>query len=75
VYRQHVFVGQGSLRRQFLAFLGIWWAGAAMSFIGVPALVEGFGIKPFVAQLLVFIPVFTFSFLGHLGLTFRRSGR
>ena len=36
--------------RQFLTFLGIWWTGAAMSFIGVPALVE-FCIKPFVAQL------------------------
>ena len=75
VYRRHVFVAQGPLTNQFLTFLGIWWTGAAMSFIGVPALVEGFGIRPFVAQLVVFIPVFTFSFLGHLGLTFRRSGR
>lgn len=74
VYRRHVFVAEGPLTRQFLTFLGIWWTGAAMSLIAVPALVEGFGVKPFVAQLLAFIPVFTFSFLGHFGLTFRRPG-
>jgi putative flippase GtrA len=73
VYRRHVFVAEGPLPRQFLTFMGIWWTGAAMSFIGVPALVEGFGIAPFIAQLIVFIPIFTFSFLGHLRLTFKSS--
>jgi putative flippase GtrA len=74
VYRRHVFVATGPLPKQFLTFLGVWWTGAVMSFIGVPALVEGFSMKPFVAQLLVFVPVFTLSFLGHFGLTFRPGG-
>ena len=63
---------EGPLTRQFLTFMGVWWTGAAMSLIGVPALVESFGLAPFTAQLLVFIPVFAFSFMGHLRLTFRR---
>jgi putative flippase GtrA len=73
VYRRHVFVAVGPLPKQFLTFMGIWWTGAVMSFVGVPALVEGFGIAPFIAQLIVFIPVFTFSFLGHLRVTFKPS--
>jgi putative flippase GtrA len=71
VYRRYVFVARGPIARQFLTFIGIWWTGAVMSFVGVPLLVEGLGVRPFLAQLLVFIPVFTFSFLGHFKVTFR----
>ncbi len=75
VYRRVVFAARGPLTRQFLTFMGVWWLGVAMSVVGVPVMVESVGMAPFVAQLLVLIAVFTFSFLGHLRLTFRPRPR
>ncbi len=71
-YRGQVFRATGPVGRQLLAFLGVWWTGAAMSLVGVPLLVELGGLRPFVAQLLVLVAVVTLSFLGHREVTFRR---
>ncbi|HMM95763.1 GtrA family protein [Phycicoccus sp.] len=71
-YRGLVFRAGGPLGRQVVAFLGVWWTGAAMSLVGVPLCVEALGLRPFVAQLLVLVGVVGFSFLGHLRVTFRR---
>lgn len=74
-YRGLVFDATGPLGRQLATFLGIWWTGAAMSLVGVPLCVEALGLQPFVAQLLVLVAVVTFSFLGHLRVTFRPRPR
>ena len=73
VYRNLVFVAEGSLVRQLGTFLGVWWTGAAMSLLGVPALVEVAGLPPLTAQVLVLVVVVIASFLGHRNVTFRRS--
>ena len=72
-YRNLVFVAQGSVWRQLGTFLGIWWSGAAMSLVGVPALVEIANLSPLTAQLLVLAVVVVFSYLGHRKVTFRRA--
>ncbi len=72
-YRGLVFNASGSWTRQVIAFAGVWWTGAAMSFIGVPALVEVADVPPFRAQLLVLVVVVTVSFVGHRTVTFRRA--
>ncbi|QIM21424.1 hypothetical protein G7075_10305 [Phycicoccus sp. HDW14] len=71
-YRGLVFRADGPLGRQVATFLGIWWTGAATSLVGVPLCVEAFGLRPFVAQLLVLVLVVSLSFLGHLRVTFRQ---
>lgn len=73
-YRGQVFRAEGPLGRQLVAFLGVWWTGAALSLAGVPALVELAGLRPLVAQLLVLVGVVLLSFVGHLRVTFRRPG-
>ena len=73
VYRNLVFVAEGSMVRQLGTFLGVWWSGAAMSLLGVPALVEVADLPPLTAQLLVLVVVVTASYLGHRNVTFRRS--
>ena len=75
VYRNLVFVARGSLLRQLGTFLGVWWTGAAMSLLGVPALVEVAGLRPMTAQLLVLVVVVGASYLGHRTMTFRRPSR
>ena len=75
VYRNRVFVAKGSLLRQLGTFLGVWWTGAAMSLLGVPALVEVAGLQPMTAQLLVLVVVVVASYLGHRTMTFRRPSR
>ncbi|WP_051750346.1 GtrA family protein [Phycicoccus jejuensis] len=72
-YRGQVFRAEGPLGRQLVAFLGVWWTGAALSLVGVPALVELAGLRPLVAQLLVLVGVVLLSFVGHLRVTFRRT--
>lgn len=72
-YRGLVFAVDGSWRRQAVAFLSIWWTGAALSLTGVPLLVEALGLSPFPAQLLVLCLVVTLSFIGHRNVTFRRK--
>ena len=72
VYRRRVFRAEGSLRRQFVAFLGVWWSGAAMSLLGVPLLVETSPLGPLAAQVVVLLVVGAFSFFGHRRLTFRQ---
>lgn len=69
-YRSKVFEQRGSIPRQFVAFVGVWWTGAAMSFIGVPVLVESLGMHPLPAQLCVLVVVVVSSFLAHRRLTF-----
>lgn len=71
-YRARVFCSDGRVAPQLVKFLGVWWTGAAMSFVGVPILVEVFDVSPLPAQLLVLVGVVTMSFLGHRGFTFRR---
>ena len=75
VYRRHVFRAFGPIRRQLLTFLSVWWTGAAISLVGVPFLVEIWGLEPFVAQLFALVPVFFLSFAGHLKLSFRGPRR
>ena len=70
-YRARVFRSDGRLLPQFVTFLGVWWTGVAMSFVGVPLLVEGAGFRPLPAQVLVLVGVVTMSFLSHRELTFR----
>ncbi len=70
-YRARVFRSGGRVLPQFATFLGVWWTGVAMSFVGVPLLVEGAGLRPLPAQLVVLVGVVTMSFLSHRGLTFR----
>ncbi|MBT9255913.1 GtrA family protein [Phycicoccus sp. MAQZ13P-2] len=71
-YRGQVFRADGPLRRQLVAFVGVWWTGAALSLGGVPALVELGHLPPLPAQLLVLVLVVGLSFVGHLRVTFRR---
>jgi putative flippase GtrA len=71
VYRRQVFDVRGEISRQFATFLGVWWSGAAMSFVGVPLLVELAHLGPFTAQVLVLLAVFSYTFAAHAGLTFR----
>ena len=70
-YRAQVFRSDGRILPQFATFLGVWWTGVAMSFVGVPLLVEGAGLRPLPAQVIVLVGVVTMSFLSHRGLTFR----
>ena len=70
VYRARVFEAHGQLVRQFLAFLGVWWAGAVASLVGVPLLVELAGLQPFPAQVLVIAMLVFVSFLAHRHITF-----
>lgn len=70
-YRAQVFRSDGRILPQFATFLGVWWTGVAMSFVGVPLLVEGAGLRPLPAQIIVLVGVVTMSFLSHRGLTFR----
>ena len=72
LYRRRVFRSTGPVLRQFVTFLGVWSVGAAMSLVGVPLLVELVGMPPFVAQLVVLVVIFLFSFLSHHRVTFRQ---
>ena len=72
-YRNLVFVAEGSVLRQFGTFMGVWWTGAAISLVGVPALVELAGLPPLGAQVIVLTFVVLASYLGHRTITFRRS--
>ena len=72
LYRRRVFRSTGPVLRQLVTFLGVWSVGAAMSLVGVPLLVELFGMPPFVAQLVVLVVIFAFSFLSHHRVTFRQ---
>jgi putative flippase GtrA len=72
-YRERVFCSNGRVLPQLWKFLGVWWTGAAMSFVGVPLMVEGLGIRPLPAQLLVLVGVVAMSFLSHRGITFRAA--
>jgi putative flippase GtrA len=72
-YRNLVFVAEGSVLRQLGTFMGVWWTGAAMSLVGVPALVEIAGLPPLVAQLAVLTIVVLMSYLGHRTMTFSGS--
>lgn len=75
VYRRRVFRDRESpLRRQLVAFLGVWWTGAAVSVVAVPLMVELLGVQPFTAQVLVLVVVATASFVTHYGVTFRGTG-
>ena len=71
LYRRRVFRSTGPVLRQLVTFLGVWSIGAAMSLVGVPLLVELFGMRPFIAQLVVLVVIFAFSFLSHHRVTFR----
>lgn len=71
VYRRRVFQAVGPLRLQFAAFLGVWWTGAAMSFVGVPLLVELVHLRPLTAQVVVLLIVFFYSYAAHANFTFR----
>ena len=72
LYRRRVFRSTGPVLRQLVTFLGVWSVGAAMSLVGVPLLVELVGMPPFVAQLVVLVVIFLFSFLSHHRVTFRQ---
>jgi putative flippase GtrA len=73
-YRAQVFRSDGPWLPQLAKFLGVWWTGVAISFVGVPLLVEGFHVHPFPAQLVMLVGVVVMSFLSHRGITFR-AGR
>lgn len=70
-YRAQVFRSNGPWLPQLAKFLGVWWTGLAISFVGVPLLVEGFHLHPFPAQLVMLVGVVVMSFLSHRGITFR----
>ena len=72
LYRRKVFRSTGPVGRQLVTFLGVWGVGAAMSLVGVPILVEGAGLHPLVAQVVVLGVIFVFSFVSHHRVTFRR---
>jgi putative flippase GtrA len=74
MYRHQVFRSEGPVRAQFAAFLGVWWAGAAASLLGVPLLVEGTALNPLLAQVAVMLVVAVWGFLGHSRISFRQRG-
>ncbi len=71
MHRNRVFGAEGPVRHQLLMFLGVWWTGAAASFLGVLALVEAVGLQPVPAQLIVMVVVAGWSFLANSRLSFR----
>ncbi|WP_377643923.1 GtrA family protein [Oryzobacter terrae] len=72
MHKYLVFRSDGPIRRQFLMFLGVWWTGAAASFLGVLLLVEVVGLDPLPAQLVVMVLIAVWSFVANSRLSFAR---
>jgi putative flippase GtrA len=72
LYRAFVFASTGSLRSDFLRFLGVWMGGAIAGVVATPLLVEIFGVDPFWAQVAAILVISVASFLSHRFFTFRR---
>lgn len=72
VYRAFVFESTGTLRHDFLRFLGVWSGGAIAGVVATPILVEVFNVDPFWAQVFAILVISVASFLAHRAFTFRR---
>jgi putative flippase GtrA len=71
VYRRFVFRSHGRVHTDFLRFLSVWSGGLFASFVGVPFLVEAFGLPPLVSQVAAVVIVAVLSYLGHSFVSFR----
>jgi putative flippase GtrA len=72
VYRRFVFRSHGRIRTDFLRFLSVWSGGLFASFVGVPFLVEAFGVPPLAGQVGAVVIVAVLSYLGHRFVSFRQ---
>lgn len=70
-YRTLVFESQGTVKRDFVRFLSVWSSGAIAGVVATPFLVEVFGMKPLVAQVLAIVVIAVASYLGHRFFSFR----
>lgn len=73
-YRTLVFHSHGRVWTDLLRFLSVWSGGLAASFLGVPILVEVFGLPPLAAQILAVVLVALGSYIGHKFFSFRSRG-
>ena len=71
VYRRFVFRSHGRVHTDFLRFLSVWSGGLFASFVGVPFLVEAFGVPPLAGQVGAVVVVAVLSYLGHRFVSFR----
>ncbi|MGW5240245.1 GtrA family protein [Monashia sp. NPDC004114] len=74
-YRSLVFGPGSTVFVDFTRFVGVWAGGAILGAVATPILVELVRMDPWIAQLLAILVVAGISFLSHLRLSFRRSGR
>jgi putative flippase GtrA len=72
VYRRFVFRSRGRLVPDFARFLSVWSGGLLASFVGVPFLVEAFGVPPLPGQIAAVVIVALLSYLGHRYVSFRK---
>jgi putative flippase GtrA len=71
VYRRFVFRSRGRVMGDFARFLSVWAGGLLASTVGLPFLVEVFGVPPLVGQVAAIVVVAVLSYLGHRFVSFR----
>ena len=72
-YRRFVFESQGPLRGDLFRFMIVWGTGMIAPIAAAPLLVEGLGMNPVLAQIVITVVVAIGSFLGHRFFSFRRA--
>jgi hypothetical protein len=75
VYHRFVFRSQGPVLGDFLRFLSVWSGGLLASTVGLPFLVEVFGVSPLAGQVAAVVIVAVLSYLGHRFVSFRHAHR
>jgi putative flippase GtrA len=71
VYRRFVFRSHGRVVPDFARFMSVWVAGLVASVVGVPVLVEFFGVDPLIGQVAAVVVLPVVNYLGHRFLSFR----
>jgi len=68
-----VFESHGRLRGDLFRFMIVWGTGMIAPIAAAPLFVEGLGMNPVLAQIVITAVVAIGSFLGHRFFSFRRA--
>ncbi len=73
LYRGLVFQSTGRLWADFVRFTTVWTSGMVAAILGAPVMVEGVGLDPVTAQIVITAIIAVGSYLAHRFFTFRRN--
>ena len=70
-HKLFVFRTQGNVLREYLRFYGVYGVTAVLGLVALPLCVEGLGMSPYVAPLLILGVTVVVSYFGHKHFSFK----